>query len=562
MSITKFHLVSLNCRYSHSCPALFYLREELNRNIPDCRVRISQLTINDPYYETLLRLAGSSMLFFSVYIWNHASIRRLIGDLARLDSGRSIILGGPQAPYLENLPDQCTVVHGEIEGVDDSFYQDLKDQSLRAVYKATSVKSFCSPYRGDDFPNYLENRYIYYESSRGCPFSCSYCLSATSRGSRHQDVAVVKRELEQIVTHNPRIIKFVDRTFNDKPERALEIWQFLADRPGKTRFHFEIAPDRFTAEMMGFLETVPPDLFQFEVGIQSTNEKTLAAINRRMDVDQALANIGKLVSFDTIHLHADLILGLPYEDAVGFRESFNRVFATGPHHIQMGLLKILPGTPISGDAQKFGLIHCQEPPYEVLATNWLPHRELQELYYFGECVEAFYNNRYFSAIWRYLARKNEEPFQFFQDLLDLCHRHDFFNRAHTQKLMTAILFELLAGRPDKEIVHELLCYNWLGCGYRFLPDYFAINTTGINALRERLRRILPQNLPGLFTYQTRDEFFKKGIFLELSGEALAELGLSTAGRKEYVCFLPEQTTGVIKQNKVVLLGNENTHVAS
>lgn len=217
-----FHLVSINCRYSHSCLALFYVRNALEQHLPEQPQLFSQLTINDPYYATLLRISRTEAkaVFFSVYIWNHAVIRRLIHDLARLLPELPIILGGPEAPALGTLPEQCSLFLGEIEGAPQAFYQDMEQGGLQAMYRAKKAQAFPSPYRQEDFTEALQHRQLYYESSRGCPFSCSYCLSSGSKGVRHKPVELVKEELTALIAANPMIIKLVDRTFNDHPERA------------------------------------------------------------------------------------------------------------------------------------------------------------------------------------------------------------------------------------------------------------------------------------------------------------------------------------------------------
>ncbi len=547
-----FHLISINCRYSHSCLAQFYVRNELERHLPDSSVVLSLFTINDPYYSTLLHITGkpARAIFFSVYIWNHIYIRRLLDDLARLCPDVPVILGGPQATALEDLPGQCSLVKGEIEGVGERFYRDLAAGELQPLYDAKISHSFSSPYRPQDFSTLLKNRQVYYESSRGCPFFCSYCLSSTTRGVRHKSLEQVKGELSELISAQPMIIKFVDRTFNDDPVRALAIWQFLVKEEGSVKFHFEIAPDRFSDEMFDFLATADCDLFQFEIGIQSCNEKTLAAVNRRMDAEQAGENIRRLVALDTIHLHVDLILGLPFETRQSFRQSFNRVFSFAPHYIQLGLLKVLPGTEMARRAEEFGLVFCSTPPYEVLATRWLDHNELRDLYEFCEMVESFYNNRFFRSLWKYLRIRGEEPFAFFNRLLDSCRCHDFFQLARTQQLMTRILFELVRKHRDCNLLLELLCYDWLRCGHRTLPGFLA--ATKQTDLRNRLRRQLPQNLDKVFDYRSRTEFFKQSAFLELSGEAMQIVG-SGGSDPAVAAFLPEQEGGVMKYSKVLLL---------
>ena len=360
----RFDLIALNCRYSHSCLALFYVRQELERNLPGALVHLHQHTINDPYYATLLRLAASDAdaLFFSVYIWNDAYVARLLRDLARIQPSRPLVLGGPQAEVLAGMSSSCTVIQGEIEGVGGRFYQDLVAGSLQSFYRAEGGHPFPSPYRESDFTEQLRNRQVYYESSRGCPFHCAYCLSSVQRGVRHKALPQVEPELAGILAQEPLIIKFVDRTFNDNPERALAIWRWLAAQPQSTRFHFEIAPDRFSEEMFAFLADLAPGRFQFEIGIQSTNPETLAAINRDMDVAAALKNIRRLAALGTVHLHVDLILGLPFDTRESFRRSLNQVFSLGAHHIQMGLLKVLPTTPMRREARPMACFSANSRP--------------------------------------------------------------------------------------------------------------------------------------------------------------------------------------------------------
>jgi hypothetical protein len=545
------HLISLNCRYTHSCLAQFCLRAELERRLPELPVLLSQFTLNDPYYATLLRISGqpAKALLFSVYVWNHAYVRRLINDLARLRPELPLLLGGPQAAAMTDLSPNCTIFIGEIESAEEDFFRDLRQGTLKPRYQAAPSRSFPSPYKPEDFQTFLKNRQVYYESSRGCPFSCSYCLSSISKGVRHKPLDVVKEELRGLIAARPLIIKFVDRTFNDKPERAMAIWRFLLDEGQGVRFHFEIAPDRFTEEMFALLEHAPCDMFQFEIGIQSCNPATLAAVRRQMDLPQAEANIRRLVALDSIHIHADLILGLPHETAASFRQSFNRVFRSRPHHIQLGLLKVLPGTEMQARAAEFGLLHCAEPPYEALATRWLPHEELRDLHEFCECAEAFRNNRFFPSLWAYLLRRGEEPSAFFHSLLELCSQRSFFQLAHTQALMNQMLALLAKQREDGALLLELLRYDWLRCGHRFLPE--ELTAAPPSLLRDRLRQTLPQEIEGLFSSRTRTEFLKQSSLLELSAEAMTALGLSE--RAGIVALLPEQAGGVLQHCRAVVL---------
>jgi radical SAM superfamily enzyme YgiQ (UPF0313 family) len=548
-----YKLIAFNARFTHSCLALFYVRAALEDNLPDCHPEIKQYTINDPYYPTLRDIGSGepAALFFSVYIWNSIYMQRLVVDLVGLLPGTPIILGGPQAGALARDLDPevsrlCTLVEGEIEGIEKLFYQELSDKNLQKKYGCAKMETFKSPYRQDDFSGPLKNRHVYYESSRGCPFGCTYCLSASGKGVRHLPVSQVQAEIKKILACSPKVIRFVDRTFNDLPERALDIWRFLVEHPGETLFHFEMAPDRFTEEMFEFLKHVGPGRFQFELGIQSTNPQTLEAINRKCDLAKLEPNVGKLVSLESIHIHLDLILGLPHDDRESFARSFRDVFRLGPHYIQMGLLKVLPDTPISKEVEAYGLVVCKSPPYEILANRWLHRNELEELFWFGECVERFFNNRFFRSFWNYLRRTDADIFSFFEALLTLCREKNFFDLAGTQKLMSSLLLELTGGRADKGLVKELLIFDWLRCGHRFLPDHLEQKPLPIH--KKKLWKQMPQNWDGIYDYKGRDEFFKQGVFVPFSEEFMQEIGLLDESGTAYLCFLANRENAVFRLN--------------
>ena len=545
-------LIAFNGRYIHSCLALFYVREELRRHLPQAQLELNQFTINDPYYDTLLKISegGPQVIFFSVYIWSGELVLRIINDLARILPDTFFVLGGPQAACYapKELPANCTLIRGEAEGLAKSFYDDLRRGNLAPVYECNSGHPFPSPYLDDDLTGELKNRHIYYESTRGCPFSCSYCLSSVERGVSWKEIETVKAELSLILKHKPKIIKFVDRTFNAKAERAMEIWRFLATQPGQTVFHFEMAPDLFTEEMFTFLADLPPGRFQFELGIQSTNPATLAAVNRVMDLDKVNTNMRRLAERNNIHLHADLILGLPEETETTFRKAINEVFEMGPHYIQMGLLKVLPSTTIS---QTHGLIHCQHPPYQVIATTDMDQQTIGRFYWLGECIEAFHNNRYFPSLFSYLRDHNEDICIFFEKLLQVCQKHNFFNLSATQEFLGEMLSKAVTKRTDQQLIMELIRYDWLRCDHRFLPESLA--TEDLNTLRKSLGRSMDQNLPPLFDYRNRDEFFRKSIFARFSGQALKQLRLSEENRDGIVCFLPGKATSIHTHKKTVLL---------
>ncbi len=559
----QIKIVGINARYSHSCLALFYVRNELEKYCPEMAGELYQFTINDSYYEMLVRVSADSprFVFFSAAIWNNSVVEKLSRDLKVCLPDCRVVIGGPQAEVLADRlgPGNCTVVLGEIEGIGNDFYRDLQDGTLKSRYLgsffAMPKRAFDYPYRDGDFHGPLRNRHIYYESSRGCPFSCSYCLSAAEKGMYHKEMTEVEAELRDILRHHPKVVRFIDRTFNDRPDRALAIWRFLAAEGGDTLFHFEMAPDRFTEEMFTFLPTLAPGRFQFELGIQSTNAATLRAVSRRVDPVEAGATLARLAAMGNIHLHVDLILGLPFETRETFAESFRAVFAMGAHYIQMGLLKILPKTPICSDSEEFAYRSCNEPPYAVLANRWMNHPTLGELYWFSEAVEKFVNNRYFVSLWRYLRRRREDGFVFFQRLLILCHARGFFQLAATQELMCILLMQLAAERDDGKLIIELLRYDWLRCGFRFLPD--CLRKTPFLEQPETTRSILyqalPEELPGIYSRANRNHFFRKSYFLRVAPEALSEIGLATAADSTCLCILAEKESSLFGFNKALVL---------
>lgn len=552
----KISLVAFNGRYTHSCLALYYVRNELEQSVQDCSIALQQLTINDPYYDTLLRLTGedAGALFFSVYIWNVFYVRRLIHDLFRIIPETSIILGGPEATNMgdQALPPNCTIVRGPIEGMPVEFYDDLQGKRLQTEYVADTTAGFGFPYRDEDFATTLQNRSVYYESSRGCPFSCTYCLSSIEKGVRNREMESVKNDLEKILQHDPKTLRFVDRTFNANPDRTLAIWKQLAEKAGDTLCHFEIAPDLFTDALFSFLETMAPGRFQFEIGIQSTNPETLAAVKRPMDFAKASVYIKRLVALDSIHLHLDLILGLPFETKAAFKKSFNDVFALFPHYIQMGLLKILPGTHISQSVKEYQIIHCAQPPHEVLATRWMDHETISRLHLFGECVEAFFNSRFFRTTLQYIHDSQEDSFAFFTSLVNVCEKNNFFGFSKTQELMSRMLYELANQRPDQDLLHDLLRYDWLRCGHRFLPAH--LENQDLRTVKDRMWEAMPEALPPYYENRTsRNEFFKRSVFAEFASGATTIAGLADKAMNGIVCFLPVRTAGVFQHQKVIIL---------
>lgn len=558
----RIKLVGINARYTHSCLALFYLRNELEKKLAGVETEICQYTINDPYFTLIQRLTEppAEYVFFSALIWNSELIEYLVDDLLSINDTCSIVIGGPQADVVgAKFTDRrrVSVFAGDIEAASEDFFNDLTTKSLRKRYQSSflsaSGRALGYPYRSADFDDHLQNRYVYYESSRGCPFFCTYCLSSAEKGIFHKSLVQVFDELEDILSHKPKTVRFVDRTFNDNPHRALQIWQFIKEVGGETLFHFEIAPDRFPVELLDFLDTVKPGLFQFEIGIQSTNPETLKAIQRPIDPIPAAEVIRRLRSMENIHLHVDLILGLPEETSDSFCRSINDVFQMEPHYIQMGLLKLLPGTAINDQAQKFGFKASSKPPYSVFANHWMNQQRLKEFYWLGECIELCVNNRYFVSLWHYLVTRGEDMAAFFSEMAQFFFDQGYFWKAATQQTLCRLLLEKSEERDDFQLIRELICFDWLRCGHRFLPEQLCYQQPTIDELKKRLYDELPEELPGVFSGQSRKTFLKRSIFHYFSNRAMGQLGYQCSTENELVCFCSERENRVHRFNIVKIL---------
>lgn len=561
MNRKRVRLVAINGRYTHSCLALFYLRQALSEHCPQLEVELCQLTINDSYFESLLRCTEKEpdFIFFSAAIWNSEIIGRLVEDILPALTKIQLVVGGPQSGVLAKKLDgnRLSFVMGDLEAVADAFFKDLNHNQLQRSYQGSILAlenpGFAYPYLDSDFTGELQNRHVYYETSKGCPFSCSYCLSAAERGVYHKDLDRVFAELDHLLGFRPKIVRFIDRTFNDLPKRALAIWQYLVEKGKGTLFHFEIAPDRFTSEMFSFLEGLPAGIFQFEIGIQSYTGQTLDAVNRKIDREAADTNLARLVALDTIHLHVDLILGLPHEGGKDFLRGLARLFRIGPHYMQLGLLKLLPDTPIAAASEQFSYLATRKPPYAVQQNQWLSHGELAELYWLCNMVEKFYNNRYFRTFWGYLRQLDEDIEAFWLGLFAVCKDRDFFSYAATQEFMCQLLLTTLARRKDYQLILDILRFDWLRCNNRFLPDCLATEHERQAAakLRSDLYQLLPQELAKLFGKKERNQFFRKTYFLKVSPCALKFLLGEKADGIVCLAFTAKKQEGIFSYHRMV-----------
>ena len=456
-------LVALNAKYIHSNIAVRYLQKYAAPSLSR-PPKILELTINnrlDFILDEIFR-RSPDILLFSTYIWNVDMVRHLAAEYRKLRPDALIGAGGPEVSYeseafLRQNPAFDLIVRGEGEETvrclltaieSGESWRDIPGLSVRekagiqtnSPRPALDLAALPFPYAPDlsDAPEQIK----YYESSRGCPFQCQYCLSSIEKGVRAAPLDKVFSDLTVFLQAKVRQVKFVDRTFNYDTHRALTIWRFLRDHDnGITNFHFEITAELLNRETLDFLRTVRPEQFQFEIGVQSTNPQTLKAIRRQNNWTALCAIVREIKSFRNIHQHLDLIAGLPYENYESFHRSFNDVYALEPEQFQLGFLKILKGAGLFHDQKKYGLVSRDYPPFEVLYTPELPYEDTLRLKAVEEMVEQYYNSGRFVHTLRWLFSRLEDPFLFYQSLGDrfvsegqqyesqsLEQRYDFFYR--------------------------------------------------------------------------------------------------------------------------------------
>lgn len=463
----KILLVAINAKYIHSNLAVYslqaYAKEHLCYSENDnFTIEVAEYTINqdpDKVVEDLYNRAPD-FIALSCYIWNISYVRELIPTLKILMPGLAIWLGGPEVSYhpkqwLKKLP-----IEGIMIGEGEKTFTRLleaysKERNLQANFGQSneagpagphflsSIPGICTdrfenppeealnmddlPFVYRDWPDEkFENRIVYYETSRGCPYRCSYCLSSVDKHVRFRSMELVKAELQFFLDRQVKQVKFVDRTFNCDDRRAIEIWQFIRDHDnGITNFHFEIAAKTLSEEALSLISTLRPGLIQLEVGVQTTNVDTLQLINRHDDYDRIGYVSGRVLENQNIHLHLDLIAGLPEEDYRSFANSFNQVYNLHPHELQLGFLKVLKGTQIEAEAEHYGIKYNAEPPYEVLKTKDISYAELRRLKAVAEMLEVHYNSGQFMKSMEYLVSLEKTPFALYERLADYYHEKGF-----------------------------------------------------------------------------------------------------------------------------------------
>ena len=526
-------LTAINAKYIHSNPGIYalkayadtFLREEDRRAL---HIATAEYTIHhrsDRIVADIYR-KKPDILAFSCYIWNWSLIQEVLEDLHSLCPELTVWLGGPEVSYdpdrvLKQYPFVSCIIVGEGEetflALCGQYLQnrDVPPLPLPGCVTPQGRGADRAPIEMDRLPFYYEDltdfkhRIIYYESSRGCPYRCSYCLSSIDKSLRLRRTELVKKEVQYFLDESVKQVKFVDRTFNCNRSHALEVWRYIREHDnGITNFHFEISADLLGEEELELLCTMRPGLVQLEIGVQSVHSHTLREIRRSTSMDRLRANVLRLMAGGNVHLHLDLIAGLPYEDYQGFIHSFNSVYAMRPHRLQLGFLKILKGTYMQEMAEEYGMIYSRRPPYQVMATRWLPYERMLRLMQTEEMVELYYNSGQFAYTVAMLEKCFDSPFRLYEALAEFYERKGYGingNNHPARMYRYRILLEFIRERDGdrEEMYRELLTFDlYLRENMKTRPEF----APDLTPFREEIKQIYDQEakshtlLPAYETY--------------------------------------------------------------
>ena len=503
----KILLAAVNAKYIHSNLAVYSLKAYAG----DPAVEIGEYTINQQKDDILMDIykRQPDILCLSCYIWNLDYIEEIVLEIGKLRPDMPIWLGGPEVSYdakevLRRLPcvkgvmkgegektfkEICRIYRNEFEkrenvcgyqdknvdnswkksesvdnqlkGVDGITFREEKEKINRQSV-ASDHGSERSPFVYDHMEDF-EHKIIYYETSRGCPFSCSYCLSSVDKRLRFRNIELVKKELQFFLDHKVPQVKFVDRTFNCKHDHSIAIWKYIMEHDnGITNFHFEIAADILNEEEMELLEQMRPGLVQLEIGVQSTNPKTIKEIHRVMDFEKVSKIVRRIQDKGNVHEHLDLIAGLPYEDVESFAHSFDDVYALKPEQLQLGFLKVLKGSFMQEHQEEYGIVHKAHPPYEVLYTKWISYEDVLRLKGIEEMVEVYYNSRQFTNTMEELEKEYDSAFTMYDRLASYYEDNGYNAVQHKRSARYEILLNYirLHHKEKEDLFREVLTYDY------------------------------------------------------------------------------------------------------
>lgn len=476
----KVLLAAINAKYIHSNLGIYSLKTYGEKMLKEwglaeqAEISLAEYTINHQMEQILQDIykRKPDVIGFSCYIWNISYVKVILADIKKVLPDVKIWAGGPEVSYhgeafLKEEPAVDLVMMGEgeitfahflkalLEGEDLKQVPGLMVRNADGTFTDTGFRQVMGmsqipfPYAFMDMKE-LEHRIIYYESSRGCPFSCAYCLSSIDKKLRFRSLDLVLPELEWFLQAKVPQVKFVDRTFNCKKSHAMAIWQYIRDHDnGVTNFHFEIAADLLDKDELDLLSTMRPGLVQLEIGVQSTNEKTLEAIRRKTDIEEIREITETINSWHNIHQHLDLIAGLPWEDLESFKKSFNDVYEMEPEQLQLGFLKVLKGSYMEELIPDCDLLYSAAPPYEVLCTKWLSYGDVLELKDIEEMTEVHYNSRQFTCTLKELEKEFDTPYEMFSFMAGYYNKNHLFGISHSRIARYEILWKIIQERLEK-----------------------------------------------------------------------------------------------------------------
>lgn len=492
----KILLTAINSKFIHSNLAVRYLKA-FTKDLP-YESKIREFSINDREERILKEIIEekADVVAFSTYIWNVELVSRVANLIKLVSPQTEILYGGPEVSYDSKAFMEENIGEYLIEGEGEKTYRDFVEYKLglrelsdikglyyrkndEIIFNGTrplmDMDEIVFPYEEDED---LNNKIVYYEGSRGCPFRCKYCLSSTTHGVRFHSIERTLEELNFFIKKGVRLVKFVDRTFNCNHKYSMAIWDFLIKADTNTKFHFEISADILKEEEIELLRKAPKGRFQFEVGVQTTNDDVLKNINRFVNFSDIKEKVEELLSINNINQHLDLIAGLPGEDYKSFVKSFNDVHSIKPEEIQLGFLKLLKGSDMRRDAYLYNMKYSPYPPYEILSTDKISYDEIQILKRVEAVVDKYYNSQKFNTILEFFYDKFETPYEFFYELGNYFEQKGYFNKniGNTEYYKVFLDFNMEILKGEEDYLVDIIRYDYLSFNKkRGIPEFLRSN---------------------------------------------------------------------------------------
>ena len=525
----KILITTLNSKFIHSSLSIRYLKSYVKNEFPDIEIQEYTINQNIDYIVGDIFKRNVDIVAFSCYIWNIEHILHISEALKLVNPNIKIILGGPEVSFdgeeiIRNNSFIDFIIYGEGEETFKELLIKLKNKadnykSIKGLIFQKNEKVYVteprpliqnldtipSPFE-DDLED-LKNKIVYFESSRGCPFNCRFCLSSTIKGVRFFSIERVKRDLKRLIDAKVKQVKFVDRTFNARKDYALEIMNFIVEQNvSNINFHFEVTAHLLDEDILNFLQNVPRGLFQFEIGVQSTNPQTLEAIDRVTNIEKLKNVVTRIKSYNNIHQHLDLIAGLPYEDLNSFKKSFNEIYSLRPEKLQLGFLKLLKGSELRNKKDLYGFKFLNKPPYEVLENNYIKYKDILKLKGIEDLVEKYGNEFYFENSLSYIMNNfYKSPFEFYESFAEYWERKGLSNESHGRIDLYRILLDFYEENINRNVklFKDILRFDFI-CNTKSptIPEFLKNSNEDIpkqmkhNFLKKReiLGRYLPKYL--------------------------------------------------------------------